>query len=51
MIEGKEITNVDELLTLVNTCKVGQTVKIKFRRGKIETTTSVTLAESPTPQY
>jgi len=42
---------VDELLTLVNTYKVGETVKITFWRGGTEKTASVTLAASPPPQY
>jgi serine protease Do len=51
IIEGKEIASVDELLTLVNTYKVGQTVKITFWRGGAEKTASVALAASPPPQY
>jgi len=46
-VEEKEITSVDELLTLVNTYKVGQTVKITFWRDSDQKTASVTLAESP----
>jgi len=49
-VEEKEITSVDELLTLVNTYKVGQTVKITFWRGATQQTASVTLAESPPTQ-
>ena len=49
-VEEKEITSVDELLTLVNTYKVGQTVKINFWRESDQKTASVTLAESPSPQ-
>jgi len=46
-VEEKEITGVDELLTLVNTYKVGQTVKITFWRDSDQKTAYVTLAESP----
>jgi len=49
-VEEKEITSVDELLTLVNTYKVGQTVKITFWRDSDQKTASVTLAESPPTQ-
>jgi serine protease Do len=51
MVEGKEITSVDDLLTLVNTYKVGQSITITYMRGRIENHVSVTLAESPPPQY
>ena len=49
-VEEKEIASVDELLTLVNTYKVGQTVKITFWRDSDQKTASVTLAESPLTQ-
>jgi len=49
-VEEKEIISVDELLTLVNTYKVGQTVEITFWRDSDQKTSSVTLAESPPPQ-
>jgi serine protease Do len=45
-LEEKEITSVDELLTLVNTYKVRQTVKITFLRDSDQKTASVTLEES-----
>ncbi len=51
IIEGEEIVSVDDLLTVVNTSKVGQTVKITFWRGSDQKTASVTLEESPPPQY
>jgi len=49
-VKEKEITSVDELLTLVNTYKVGQTVKITFWQDSEQKTASVTLAESPPTQ-
>ncbi|MFC1864801.1 S1C family serine protease [Chloroflexota bacterium] len=49
MIEEKEIASVDELLTLLNTYKIGQTVKITFWRGGVENIASVTLGERPAP--
>jgi len=50
IIEGKEIASVDELLTMLNTYKVGQTVKVTFWRSATQKTASVTLAESPSPK-
>ena len=49
-VEEKEIASVDELLTLVNTYKVGQMVKITFWRDSDQKTASITLAESPPTQ-
>jgi len=51
IVEGKEIASVDDLLTIINTYTVGQTVEITFWRGSDQKTASVTLAESPPPQY
>jgi serine protease Do len=49
-VEGKEITNIDDLLTLINTFEIGQTVQMSFWRNSDQKTASVTLAESPQTQ-
>ena len=41
-----DIKNANELVRIIHSSKVGQTVEITFWRGKTENTTSVTLAES-----
>jgi serine protease Do len=50
IIEGEEIVSVDDLLTIVNTYKAGQTVEITFWRGSDQKAASITLAESPPTQ-
>jgi len=51
MVEGKEIADVNELIRLINSYEIGQTVKVTFWRGGAENTASLTLAASPLPQY
>jgi len=50
-INGKEITDTSELRKEITASEIGQTVEITYQRGDSEETASVTLAESPRPQY
>ena len=45
--EDEEITNVDELIRILYSSKVGQSVSITFRRGEAEKSTTLILAKSP----
>jgi serine protease Do len=48
-LEDEEMANVEELRQAVHAFQIGQEVKIIFRRGDAQSTTYVTLAESPPP--
>lgn len=47
--DGKEITNLDELIRAIHLSQVSQTIEIVFWHGDVSKSTSVTLAESPAP--
>jgi serine protease Do len=51
MIDGKEVTSVDDLQSLINSYQAGQEISITYWRGDTKETTSLTLVESPPPQY
>ena len=46
---GKEITNLDELIRAIHLSQVSQTVEIVFWHGDVSKSSSVALAESPPP--
>ena len=45
--DGQEITNTDELIQLIHSSQIGETVEITYWRGDSSNTTQATLAESP----
>ena len=47
--EGKDITNVNELLSALHSSQIGQKVAITYWRGRATFMTSATLIESPPP--
>jgi len=51
IIDDKEIADTGELIKVINSSEVGQTVEITYWRGDTKEMASVTLAESPPPQY
>jgi serine protease Do len=51
ILDDKEISDTSELIRAISSSEVGQTVVITYWRGDTKETASVTLAESPPPQY
>ncbi len=47
--EGQPTADVDQLIRALYSARVGQDVAITFRRGEVEMTATLTLAESPPP--
>ena len=47
--DGKETATAQELIRVLHSSKIGQTVGITFWRGQDKNTTYATLAESPPP--
>ena len=47
--DGKEVNTADDLLQILHTSQIGQKVEIIYWQGKIKSSTSATLAESPPP--
>ncbi|MBI4180331.1 MAG: trypsin-like peptidase domain-containing protein [Chloroflexi bacterium] len=47
--DNQEITDANQLLTILNSAQAGQKVTITFWRGKTERTIPVTIIESPPP--
>jgi serine protease Do len=50
-VNGQEIDDTGGLLNVISTSQAGQTVEITYQRGNSQAKVSVTLAESPPPQY
>lgn len=50
-IEGQEISDARALLQAITSHQIGQEVEITYYRGETEATTTVTLAESPPPDF
>jgi serine protease Do len=50
-VNGQKITDTGELLNVISSSQIGETVKITYQRGDSQETASVTLAKSPPPQY
>lgn len=48
-IDGKNVVSVADLTQIIHTDKVGQHINLTFYRGKVKSTTSLTLAKSPPP--
>ena len=48
-IDGKEIATAEELIRVLHTSEIGQTLEITFWRGDTQHTTEAVLAESPPP--
>lgn len=46
-VNGKDMNEVEDLITIINEHKVGDTLKVKFMRGKEEKTVDVPLGERP----
>jgi serine protease Do len=46
-MDGEEVSNAGDLISLINSHSIGQKVEISFWRGQAENTTSLTLGESP----
>jgi serine protease Do len=51
IIDDKEISDTSELIKAISSSEVGQTVEITYWRGDTKETATITLAESPPPQY
>jgi serine protease Do len=50
-VNGQEIADTGGLLNIISASQAGQTVEITYQRGSSQAKVSVTLAESPPPQY
>lgn len=50
-IEGQEISDARALLQAITSHQIGQEAEITYYRGETEATTTVTLAESPPPDF
>ena len=50
-VDSKEVTDTGELRKEISSSEIGQTVTLTFWRDNAEETASVTLAESPPPEY
>ncbi len=50
-IDGKDIADTTQLVQAINAAAVGQTLQVTYQRGADEATASVTLAESPPPEF
>jgi serine protease Do len=48
-IDGKDVASRDDLVKIIRSCQVGQTVQITYWRNSTETTTSATLGQAPPP--
>ncbi len=47
-IDGKDVSASQDMVQIIQSAKVGQTVKVTYYRGDVQGTTEVTLAQSPT---
>lgn len=50
-LDDKEISTAEQLVQLVSTSKIGQTIKLDFWRGKDKQTVSIELITSPPCKY
>lgn len=48
-IDGEKMSTAEELIRVLHTSEIGQTLEITFWRGNTQQTTEVVLAESPPP--
>jgi len=48
-IEDKEVNDASGLIQAINSCQIGQKVKVTYWRGKTHDTTYATLAQNPPP--
>jgi S1-C subfamily serine protease len=48
-IDGEDITSAEQMIRLIHSSQVGQTIVITYWRGETQNTTSTALAESPPP--
>jgi serine protease Do len=48
-IEDNEISDVNGLIQAINSCQIGQKIKVTYWRGNAQNTTYATLVESPPP--
>ncbi len=46
---GEEITTTEQLIRQIHIARIGETVEVTYWRGSSQSTTTVTLAESPPP--
>ncbi len=48
-VDGKDVSTSQDLVQIIQSDKVGQTVKISYYRGSTQNTTDLTLVQSPPP--